>query len=127
MVDNFQLDKSVSSSLLRITCSSLNVHSKYFFGLNRLPPVHFFQCKLGYCAQAMKSLYHCDTKCIQLLFDIFCYDSRMSLWSMYLRPSRKQSYFFGSCLDGVFKKKLLQSHVSAQALSVSFFLLYLDF
>ena len=40
-MENFKLDKSSSSSWVKIPCNSLNVHSKYFFDLSRLSPSSF--------------------------------------------------------------------------------------
>ena len=111
MVKNFKLDESVSSSLLRIPCSSQNVNNKYFFGLNRLSPFIFSNVHLVIVPRQCKAYIIAPQKWIQLLFDIFCYDSRtsniLSLWFMYIRPSRKQLYFLGGCLDwGSFGKLL---------------------
>ena len=88
MVKNFKWDESVSSSLLRIPCSSLNVNNKYFFGLNRLSACLFFPMYTWL-------LYPGNVKLISLRHKN---ESSFSLISSVMIAGRPIFCLFGSCI-----------------------------
>ena len=118
MVKNFKLDESVSSSLLRIPCSSLNVNNKYFFGLNRLSPCLFFPMYTWL-------LYPGNVKLISLQHKN---ESSFSLISSVMTAGRPIFCLFGSCIfDQAESNRIFLGVAWIEALSVSFFLLYVYF